>query len=411
MKNTIIILGLMGLTLFAQGQDTLLQHPIEPPIDSIMDAKEFSLSASSQVVFLSNGISSQWLRSWGKGGEITREQNTKQWSKLSHRSSTLALANTQVQIFAPLFSDSIQNQNHLNEIGLQVGQYQVFRGVYDPGLFQLIFLGNKGLGGNTLQGKDLEMEHFQYRSIGVHWTHGNLTNASIWQMGIDWVESSSYARWFVPEYKVYFSPSMENVTADYRIKRQSLTPGTKGIGVSGNFQWQQLSGPIYWKVAVRDLGFVKYNQLNTDVWKGNGTFVGFNTQTLQSADSLESFLAPYSTHNKRTESRMVALPASLIANFEFFSRWHYGLVYYFGGQWGFQSLGRSWKLEKLEKNYFWSFKCDALHSMQNQWGLQATAQWVHYNGWSAGVSGNNWLRTAAGNAPFFGGQVFINMTF
>ena len=140
MKNTIIILGLMGLTLFAQGQDTLLQHPIEPPIDSTMDAKEFSLSASSQVVFLSNGIASQWLRSWAKGGEITREQNSKQWSNLSRRSSTLAMANTQIQIQAPLFSDSLQNEDRINEIGLQVGQFQVFRGVYDPGLFQLPYL-------------------------------------------------------------------------------------------------------------------------------------------------------------------------------------------------------------------------------------------------------------------------------
>jgi len=109
MKNTIVILGLMGLTLFAQGQDTLLQHPMDSPVDSIVESKEFSLSSSSQIVFFSNGITSQWIREWARGGEITREENTKQWSNLLHRSSTLALANTQLQIQAPLFSDSLQN--------------------------------------------------------------------------------------------------------------------------------------------------------------------------------------------------------------------------------------------------------------------------------------------------------------
>lgn len=411
MKKTIVILGLMGMTLFSQGQDTLLQHPIEPPIDSTMDAKEFSLSASSQVIFFSNGISSKWLNSWAKGGEITREQNTKQWSNLSRRSSTLAMANTQLQIQAPLFSDSVQNEDRVNEIGLQVGQFQVFRGVYDPGLFQLIFLGNKGLGGVILQGNDLEMERFQYRSIGVNWSLGNNKKYSFWQFGINWVESSSYTRWFVPEYNVTFAPTMESVTLDYRVKRQNLKPGTKGIGMSGHLHWEQMKGPLYWNFALRDVGFIKYNQLKKDVWKGEGVFVGFNTQTIQNADSLDSFLRPYSSHNSRSDSRVVALPASLTANFKFLHKWHYGLVYYFGGPWGYQSLGRSWQLEKPGRNYFWMFKSDVLHSLQNQWGWRATTQWVHYNGWSAGVSGNNWLRTAAGNAPFFAGQVFINMTF
>lgn len=411
MKYTFAILVFFCVTGLVQGQDTLLQHPMDSPVDSIVEDKEFSLSSSSQIVFFSNGITSQWIREWARGGEITREENTKQWSNLSHRSSTLALANTQLQIQAPLFSDSLQNEDRINEIGLQVGQFQVFRGVYDPGLFQLIFLGNKGLGGSTLQGKNLEMERFQYRSIGVNWTHGNVKKFSFWQLGIDWVESSSYSRWFVPEYNVSFASSMESVTANYRIKRQALVPGTKGIGMSGYLQWEQTSGPLYWNFAVRDVGFIKYNQLKTDVWKGDGVFMGFNTQTIQNADSLDSFLSPYSSHISRSDSRVVALPTSFTANFEFFHKWHYGWVYYFGGPWGYQSLGRSWKLEKPEKNYFWTFKSDVIHSLQNQWGFRATAQWVHYNGWSAGVSGNNWVRTTWGDAPFFAGQVFVNMTF
>ncbi len=398
---------LMSLNVYAQ--DTLLSHPMLVPDSSVTEVKEFMFTAQTQGVFYSNGIGSRWLRDWARGGEISRGSNKKQLSKLPSKASTLGIWATNLDIQAPLFADSVSNQDIDNKIGIQVGQNSVFRGNYDPQIFQLIFLGNKGLDGQRLSGKNNELETFQYRSIGINWSHANYKEYTFWDFGINWVESSQYTRWAISRYEIGFAEGMQNVDLDYVSKRQTLSEGQKGVGFSTQLQWEELKGPLHWFVRVKDLGWIKYHNLQTDRWNGKGVYSGFNTQTLQNADSLSNFLAPFSQHRASTIDKWVTLPTSLNMGFVLRDKWAYSMNYYFGGQWGHQSIGRLWSLEKGMQVF--RFRVDALHSLQNQWGLQGSIHWINYRGLNIAIAGSNWLRTAAGDASFFSGRLMLNMAF
>ncbi len=405
----VILSHFILMSLNGYAQDTLLSHPMLVPDSSVTEGKEFMFTAQTKGVFYSNGIGSRWLRDWARGGEISRSSIEKQLSKLPGKASTMGIWSTLLDIQAPLFADSISDSDVENRIGIQVGQYEVFRGSYDPQIFQLLFLGNKGLDGKSLVGRNNELEVFQYRSIGINWSHANFKQLTFCDFGINWVESSQYTRWAVPRYEINFAPGMQNVALDYVAKRQSLDDGRKGIGFSTQMAWEELQGPLHWFVRVQDLGWIKYRDLQADRWKGEGTYSGFNTQTLQNADSLSNFLAPYAVHNSRSVDRWVALPCSLNVGFVFRDKWAYSLNYYFGGQWGHQSIGRLWSVEKGKQVF--RFRVDALRSLQNQWGLQGSIHWINYRGLNIAVVGSNWLRTAAGDASFFSGRLMLNMAF
>lgn len=410
MRINILTWCVLLMSLQGYSQDTLLSHPMLIAADDSVDVqKEFQFTAMSEVVFYGNGIGTRWLRDWARGGEISRASNQKQLSNLSRRTTALGRWSTQLDIQAPIFADSLSNPDVDNRIGISVTQNEVFRGSFDPQVFQLLFMGNKGLEGQNLSGKDVEIESFQYRSIGVNWNHSDYKNYNFWGVGLNWVESSQYSRWSIPHYNILFGQNMNDVQLDYVAKKQTLVNGSKGVGLSTNLEWENIKYPIHWYCGIKDLGFVKYKQLQMDRWKGDGLYPGFNTQTLQNEDSLANFLAPFAEHKQRIVERWVALPTSFNANFEFLRRWRYSMVYYFGGQWGYQSLGKAWMFER--GNQSWQFRLDALRSFQEQWGMRGSVHYINHNGWNIALVGNNWLRTAVGDAPFFSGHIMLNMAF
>ncbi len=390
-------------------QDTLLSHPVA--VDSTREDKgsDFLLSAYSFGTFYSDGIGARWMREWIKGGEISRASNQKQRNHLDNFNSSFAHYGTQVSIDASLFPDSVSTGEIEWRAGFVVGQNTVVRSQYNGDAFQLLFLGNKGLNGQELSWNHLQLESFQYRQMGLNIYRSNFKNFQFWNAGLQWVESSAYDRYSSPYANIGFSNAMDTVHIDYLFRHQQLKDNQKGIGFCTNVQWESLKGPVQWHVHVYDLGWIHYKGLKTDQFKGNGNFTGLNANVMHNLDSLQQFLNPYSVEKQYNRDRWVALPTQLYASITFFDHIRYSYQYFFGGQWGQQSIG--WITHMPRSGYVWILKGDLVRTFQDQWGVRYSAQWNSFRGMNVSIMATNWLRTGIGNAHFFSGGVQVNIPF
>jgi len=409
MRIALVIIGFVVSCQSILAQDTLLSHPIA--VDSVKEEKghEFLLSAYSFGTVYSDGLGARWMREWIKGGEISRASNQRQRNQLSDFNSSFAHYGTQVSIDASLFPDSINNGDVEWLTSFIVGQNTVVRSEYNGDAFQLMFLGNKGLNGQTLSWNHLQLESFQYRQIGLNVHRFNFKTLNFLSAGLQWVESSSYDRYSSPYARIGFSNEMDTVHIHYLFRHQQLHDNQKGFGFCTNLQWESMKGLLQWMVRVNDLGWIRYRGLKTNQFKGNGDFTGLNADVLHNADSLQQFLKPYSVEKQYSKDRWVALPTQLYASMTFFGHIRYSYQYYFGGQWGQQTLGYVTSIPRAK--YVWILKGDLVRTFQDQWGVRYSAQWNRNNGMNVSLMGTNWLQAGIGNAHFFSGAVQINIPF
>lgn len=294
--------------------------------------KEFVLSGYGSLIGQSNELNAGFVKKILFGGTLSATVNDKIWERLNVTNQLIGHSSMGIAIKTSI--DTSEN-NHSRFFCVQWERSNWNHLSFSRDAFGLVFLGNAPFLGQELQFSNTSFEQLNYQKMGLGFQNES-KGFSVW---LNLVDGINYQSFVVNNAKMKTDSSAAFVDFNYQITSLNSPLKNSGIGLALDFDFHKQKGDVKWDICIKDLGWVTFKSVESNIWTANDRFTGWQFSDQLGMDTnqtnqWDSWFEP----NTQTISQRVVLPTMLNVGLKL-RKWGYRVkTYCFERQLGWQTL-------------------------------------------------------------------------
>jgi hypothetical protein len=344
--------------------------------------KGFSLSLNSEIHLLGNALNSEFYRTFTRGGHWSTEQNNRVMNNLGF-SNLSFLSMTSSLDFTELASSSSKASSIYWKFNVSDHYYGHAR--FSGDLYRLATNGNANYLNDTLHIGSNQLQGLHYRSFGV----GISQNSGLDYVMMSYVDGLDYYGLTSQPGIFFTSANGDTITVKSEFKQWRNQGNRKGVGFKLDFQKSFIGRKYKVYFQLKDLGWVKWNQLEKSVWKLDDTYTGIQWMDWIKLDQpIDSSLNQWTDVKTSLKDKWIALPTSLAmqSHWQVLKNWELGYSF---RRWVYQEhqgyraihVQHTWDRYSMTRPNL-TIGGQLYQSFMHQYWLGADATWTWNNGMS-----------------------------
>jgi hypothetical protein len=342
----------------------------------------FIIRLSSDAKLLGNALNIDFYQTFISGGMWSKHQNSRVMEALAFSNRSFLTASSELDFME--FPKSSKSQSKFNW-KFNVGDHYYGHAQFAGDLYRLATNGNANYLNDTLHIGANHIQGLHYRSFGVGLSqHEGMDYITLSYVdGLRYYGLNSNAGYF------YTSAQGDTIGVKSTFRQLRNQQNRKGVGIKIDLQKSFVGKKYKVHFQLRDLGWIKWNQLEKSVWKINETYTGIQwVDWIQINQPLDSTLNNWTDVRTSTTDKWIALPMSIgmqgawlvVRDWEAgfsFRRW----IYQENQGYRTISLKRIWDRYSVTRPNV-SLAIQVNQSLTRQYWVGAAAGWTWNNGMS-----------------------------
>jgi hypothetical protein len=310
----------------------------------------------------SNEINLNFVKKVIYGGTLDQTTNQNIWANLKQRNQLMGHQQYGIQIRSAMDSSSLFPNGFFCVQWQQSSWNHV---VFSKDVFGLSMLGNAPFTGKQLDLSGTSFTQLSYQKIGL----GIQSVKNGWSIYLNGIEGRDYYQFRIDNGDVYTDPLGQFIDLNYRMVQVKSLQQNSGVGMGLDFQWQRKEYGIQWNAELNDLGWLKFRDLEKNVWKASDEFTGVSwSDAILNGESGNEALAEWTEPKQKTKDRIISLPTRLTAGVSVKGIGYKVVTYCFERQLGWQSLYFSKNNVPIKRGQL-HYELALNHTFQNRYAL------------------------------------------